>query len=497
MLAGRPLSDLALAMPNDAWMGNEYLSGGLLERLAKALGDQGVAYCQWKGQWSAHRWATGEGDVDLLVDHAAISKFRHLVGELGFKLTLPPGERQIAGVESYFGFDPVIPRLLHLHVYYRLVLGDYWKTTYSLPIERPMLDSAVASGGVFRVPSAAYQFLVFVLRMVLRQRSRPWHYARTRWVRGIRRQLDYLEETSDREALATAISQHLPSIDLNFFGRCVAALRGDLDPISRTLFLWQLHRRLRAHARRPPLMAQLGAALEKVLPLQLARSVVDGRMRPAGGGVVVALIGGDGAGKSTCTYQLGLWLSENFATMRGHLGNPPRTVLTLLVGGALKVEQALDRRLKRHRANVSDLVLLRHVCTARDCYRLYEKARRFAASGGIALCERYPVPQNRLLVGPRIPDLLSSQPSGLAQRLRDAEASYYDRILPPDALIVLRLDPELAVLRKPEEPADYVRARGRLVWETDWSATQAHVVDASRPLPEVLTHLKSIIWSVL
>jgi hypothetical protein len=62
---------------------------------------------------------------------------------------------------------------------------------------------------------------------------------------------------------------------------------------------------------------------------------------------------------------------------------------------------------------------------------------------------------------------------------------------------VLRLDPELAVRRKPDEPADYVRMRGQVVWDTDWSATEALVIDASRTLPEVLKQLKSIIWSAL
>jgi thymidylate kinase len=240
----------------------------------------------------------------------------------------------------------------------------------------------------------------------------------------------------------------------------------------------------------------MSAALEKALP-GLAGLMFDRRMRVAGGGTVVALIGGDGAGKSTCASELGQWLWDDFATMRAHLGNPPRSALTLAVGGALKLEQALDRWFRRRRPVVSLIELLRHLCTARDCYHLYQKVSRFAARGGIAICERYPVPENRLLVGPRIPELLSSHPGAIASFLRNAEVSYYRRILPPDLLIVLRLDPEIAVLRKVDEPADYVRTRGRVVWETDWSATQAHVVDASRTLPEVLRQLKSIIWSAL
>jgi thymidylate kinase len=70
-------------------------------------------------------------------------------------------------------------------------------------------------------------------------------------------------------------------------------------------------------------------------------------------------------------------------------------------------------------------------------------------------------------------------------------------MLRPDAICVLRLDPELAVQRKPDQNADVVRRHGRIIWETDWSSTGAHVVDASRPLPEVLQQLKAILWSIL
>ena len=146
---------------------------------------------------------------------------------------------------------------------------------------------------------------------------------------------------------------------------------------------------------------------------------------------------------------------------------------------------------------VSSLELFRHLCTARDRYRLYRKAQRLAVSGGIAVCERYPLRPDYVHVAPVIPTLMSTPAGRLVQWLRKVEASYYERILPPDVLFVLSLDPELAVLRKPEEPADYVRARGRMIQETDWTTAGAHLVDAGQPLPDVLRQLKTTIWSVL
>ena len=474
----------------------ELTKGCLLERLATALHRQGVVYCQWKGHWSGHRWAAGRGDVDLLVDRESMVRLRGVLEELGFKPALPAGERQLPGVESYFGHDPMVPRLLHLHLHYRLVLGDYWRTIYRLPVERAMLDAATP-GFPFKVPAPAYQYLVFVLRMVLRQRGRPLFPPRTRWLRGIQGQLDFLDGRSSREAVASILERHLPSVDLELFDRCRDSLRLEADRVERAAVRRALHRRLRAHARRPSLPALLVAMGEELLPSPARRSLIQTGLYLKSGGTVAALAGGDGAGKSTCARALSAWLEAEFPTLRAHLGRPPRSLLTLGVGGVLKLERAVYRWLRLPEPVGSPVELLRHVCTARDRQRLYEKVRRFAAAGGIAVCERYPISQDRILVGPCIPDLMGSAPSGIARSLRDLEAAYYERMLPPDVTFVLRLPPDVAVLRKPDEPADYVRARGQVVWDTDWTAIGAQVVDANRSFPEVLSELKSRLWSAL
>ena len=124
------------------------------------------------------------------------------------------------------------------------------------------------------------------------------------------------------------------------------------------------------------------------------------------------------------------------------------------------------------------------------------------------MCERYPIPENRLLVGPcwsrALHDASVDPAPGrsrvnvvwqrLVARLIDREATYYERIAAPDVVIVLQLDPALAVQRKPEEPADYVRRRAAVIWETDWSRTRAVVVDAAQPLPEVIARIKETVW---
>jgi thymidylate kinase len=216
----------------------------------------------------------------------------------------------------------------------------------------------------------------------------------------------------------------------------------------------------------------------------------------ASGGRILTLGGGDGAGKTTCAVQLHAWLSKDFATMRAHLGKPPKGLGTLGVGAALRMAKSFDRR--GESLAVRYLELLYHLATARDRYRLYRTVRRFTSQHGLAICERYPTPENADLVGPRIPKLANTVPLGrLARLLASMELGFYRRIEREDLLIVLKVDPETAVRRKTTEPPEYVRTRARLVLERDWSNTRARLVDATRPLPEVVAELKTLIWSAL
>jgi thymidylate kinase len=86
----------------------------------------------------------------------------------------------------------------------------------------------------------------------------------------------------------------------------------------------------------------------------------------------------------------------------------------------------------------------------------------------------------------------------LVAALAARERRYYERIAAPDVLIVLRVDPDLAVRRKEGvERESLVRPRAEEIWSLDWSASPALVVDADKPKDDVLRQVRSLIWSRL
>jgi thymidylate kinase len=133
---------------------------------------------------------------------------------------------------------------------------------------------------------------------------------------------------------------------------------------------------------------------------------------------------------------------------------------------------------------------------ARDRSRQHTKVRRAATRGEIVICDRYPIPDIKLMDGPRLARFETS-PHRSERLLARLERRYYDRILPPDVLLVLRVDPHKAATRKVEEDSDFVRIRANEVWELDWTRSAATVIDASQPLEDVVRKAKDVLWSRL
>jgi thymidylate kinase len=470
----------------------------LVVRLAATLHVAGVPYVQWKGQAKQTRWMSGEGDIDLLVDRSGEARFRQVLSDLGFRRADPPRAFQLAGIESYYGLDPATGRLIHVHAHYRLITGSLERTVYRLPIEHAALNSAIPAG-VFRVPAPEFELIAFAVRMAQRHTLRDaLRRQDPPWLAGIQAELQGLRREANGLAVAEILAADLPSLNRPFIEACLDSLAPGSSRWGRLRVRWELDRRMRAHARRPPLAMILSRVARRARALGGGRGEGMAGKHRAHGGTVIALVGGDGAGKSTCAEAVRAWLAGDLALLHAHLGRPPRSLVTLAVGAVCRLARVLGvgAATDDEQARTSGyLAALRDVCTARDRYRLYAKARQFALAGGIALCERYPIPENQALSGPRLDAY--AVPLGrtrLGRRLAALEAWYYRQILPPDLLIVLRVDPEVAVRRKTTEPAEYVRARSRLVWNTDWRGTGAHVVDAGRPLADVVADLKAVLW---
>ena len=454
----------------------------LVARLCGVLRDEGIRYCHWKSTIALDRSARGENDLDLLIGATDAQRFAEILRRLGFKEAI--ASRPFPGVIHAYGLDEATGRLVHVHAQYALVIGDDMTKNIRLPIEDAFLASAV-HGPLFATPSTEFEFVLLVIRMVLKRAT--WDavaVSHGNLTRSERREFDDLSTRADPDAAWRIVDEHLRTIDRELWDRCILTVRGDAPMAFRVRTAHDLQRALRSCSRRgngADTMLRLSrrakaVALRSVLGRPPERKQLDT------GGTLIAIVGGDGSGKSTVVRGLRRSFGDAIRTVDIHMGKPPRSVAARLIRAGLAP--------LRGRGYAS---LAWDVLAARDRYRAYRKARRLASNGTIVICDRFPLADMTAMDGPRARTVARTAPH-LARALARREARYYRSILPPDLVVVLRVHPDVAVVRKTEEDASYVHERAEAIWRHEWSDPNVIVIDASKGPDEVLAEVRSSVW---
>jgi thymidylate kinase len=496
------------------WLGESLSSSSVplysVVKLCETLQAEEIDYCHWKSNAAIDRSASGENDLDLLVSRADVQRFINILFKLGFKEADALHEDQLPGVLNFYGYDEISGQFVHVHAHFQLVLGQDFTKNYRLPIERAYLDSAVQAD-LFRLPSPEFEFVVFIIRMVLKHSTLDTILMRHGYLSASeRRELEFLLSPVILEKSYALLEQHLPFIDRSLFKACVEALQPGCSLWKRVRVGQQLQNSLRSCARRPQIVDALLKLRRRLIQPILSRLHLRvSRKRMTSGGLMISILGGDGSGKTTVVNELYQKFSSEFDAIKVHMGKPRWSLITIIVRGIVKIgrsvgfypfvkegsEPSLD--------TTSPLFpgypwLIREVCTARDRYLDYKRARRFATNGGLVICDRFPLRQIKIMDGPQVERVtLGMKSNSLIRFLARLEQHYYQQIMLPDLMIVLRADPEICVQRKTDETPDSVRSRSREIWDLNWCGTPAHVVDASRPKSEVLSEVLNLAWSHL
>jgi thymidylate kinase len=470
----------------------------VVRELCQALESEGVGYCHWKSNAFLDRSRTAQNDLDLLVRRADAELFTAIAHRLSFKQAENPA-RSLPGVSNYYGYDRAADRFVHIHAHYQLIVGDDLTKNYRLPLENAFLDNAVLDGE-FRVPPRELELIALVIRLTLKHST--WDALVTRRAKisaRAREEVAFLRARVDDEVLYRLLQEHLPFVAPQSFAACMRSLEGTSAARARVRAGQRLAAELAGCARRSraadvrlKLWRQAAGTARGALKRRPARK------RFVAGGALVAVVGGDGAGKSTVVEGLSNWLSKNFAVTKVHLGKPRRSLTTVAVEAVATPSLAALALAGRRAPPSSRVRMVVTVARARDRYIAYRNARRIATNGGLVICDRFPLPQISLMDAPRVRRAVApGVQNGIVPRLAALEERYYRALTAADVLIVLRVDPEIAVARKPEEAPEFVRARWREIWDVDWDAVPAHVVDASRSAAEVLSDAKALVWSEL
>ena len=325
------------------------------------------------------------------------------------KITSQPWARY-PGVEDWLMFDAASGALLHLHVHYRLVTGLKRVKHLILPWDELLLKNSRkhrATG--WPVPAAEMELLILAVRIWAKM---PPHrrLVAARIPDHICTELDWLRQQVSADCLLKRTGELELKADAGALRRLVGG--GD-DTV--LLLAKSFNAQLRHHFR-----MSWGSALVTSGTLgckRVAAKIWEHHISPArigktldGPGCMIAVIGSDGAGKSTLCADLNDWLRYKLDAHLLYMGSGDGR--TGWLNGVRRKASNYYKKSKVHKNTAAkqapsgffsrayrlfDLLLMRRKI------RLLRRGRNMAESGSIILTDRYPQDQVMAISdGPRL-----------------------------------------------------------------------------------------------
>jgi thymidylate kinase len=488
-----------------------------LPLLIAALEDfyrQEISYCYWKSRKRLPAVLHGDGDLDILVSEADHARAQTALIERGFRrLTCAFGQDH-PSMESFIGFDEHSGRLVHVHLYSRLIVGEPLFPNYRLPWENTLLSRAISHQSLpTRLLDPASEALLLMVRSCVElspldpvalkhRRTKQDRFASD--LKSLRRAVDreelrYLADDLLGEDIADMVVDVLDQANLS---ESLARLRPHMRRRLAALRAYNaLEARLRAAAR--ALLHTFGKTNKAYLNLPRPW-----RRRCPGGGRMIAIMGVDGSGKSTALAMTRAWLGSEIDVLPIYFGTGDgRPSLFLL---PFKLLIPLFSRLIKSRPKGSShgqvsgapptvpytiFMTVWATLVALEKRHKLLAARRAVNRGLVVITDRYP--QNEIISfndGPLLPRL-----AHVPRWLRRFESNAYAlaTLLKPDLVVKLLVSPRTAAEREPDMDLDVIRDRIESLGRLTLSGAPTVLIDAEKPLADVHRDLRQAIWRAL
>lgn len=492
----------------------------LATRLAKEAQDAGLILCHWKSNQRLYLSVQGKTDLDMSIPPEQEPRLRVLLKDLGFIEFRPRPWQHYPGVTDWLGADPVTGTMLHLHLHTRLLTGAKAIKEQDLPwLELMNTEVAPDPATGINIPPKAFEAHLLLTREAIKSQNLRGKILNLKGGNPVARESRVemtwlLNQCSDEE-----------------IERWGVMLWGSerwkrMKPDFKDKILWSdapFHR-LRTEISTALAPYRSGTVLGhsvRFITMRLTRYVhvfqswrnsttrsgkhVIGHRAP-----IIAVVGSDGAGKSTVTADLLKWLSRKADVTTVYFGTNHRWFRRLR-SGILRMKPSRKAVRLRSRSNRQStttiqsrssfplwLQAVKWAAMARVRLHLQRKAQRLSRNGTIILADRYP--QTEVKGTYDGPSRLDIAGLGLLGRLLQSyEHRVYQKLAStqPDLVIKLIAPLEVALKRKPGHGPDAIAAKVELTKNIMFGGAPIVEIDAAKPLDEVLIEVRRHVWSAV
>jgi thymidylate kinase len=496
----------------------------MVRNLIRRLEREAILYCHWKSNEHLKAALCGDTDLDMLFEEGKQARIVALLRQVGFARFRSIWFRRYPAIEDFIGIDPEKGKVVHVHAHFQLVLGEKLVKSYRLPWESELLRTRVwdQEHEIYR-SDATWEMLLLVVREAIKLTGGWQHAGQDPSVRsGANREMTWLKERVPPQDLgelaATYCGPHSRRAIDRLYREGLSS--SALEELRRLVLPgFQRYRRLSpgqaagiglVRKLSYPLSCGLRKTILPTLPIQ--RTVL-------GDGLIIAVLGADGSGKSTVATEVTKELSRKVAVMRLYMGsgNGSSSILRWPLCAVSRCLGRVSGNRVRHVGQKPGVQEGRPAWTLRKVlgrtFHLtwalalaWEKRTKLKRAwqarrkGILVVCDRFPQADiEGYNDGPLLGHLSESRLPFL-RWLGSWERSSYERTAryPPD--LVLRLLGPVEVLgrRRPGmDPARIHRKQEGIRAVRFPRSTSVVEIDAGQPLEEVVARAMSAVGSMI
>jgi thymidylate kinase len=456
--------------------------------------------------------------LDLLVDQSQDARFESILGELGYKRFISQAWASYPGIEDWIGFDRDTGKLVHMHLYYQLMLGTRFVKEYHLPWENLILESAIKDSEyeVF-IADPNLELILLCVQIGLNNALSDFGSfipGQRPLTKGINEKISFLMKRIDEYSILKFAQDRFGEQDGTLFASTI--LQGNFQNpenlhqvktlVNKSLYRYRRNDQVKVAAIfTSRAIGYLMARAKRKLKLN---SNTGKRMENQGS--IIAFIGSDGSGKSTLSDELQQWLAWKIDSNKIYLGSGDGSLdvpVRLLKSLALKSQtekgnngsKGSSQGNKNFRGETSYLKevasCLLDLSITNQRYRKLIEANQARTKGSILITDRYP--QNQFVGiydGPRV--ARKNTGSRLRKYFSGLEEKKYQEIIKiaPDIVFKLHVPLDVAMQRKPDHNVENIKQKAEITSQLRFAESKVVDIDASQPLIEVLNSVKQVVW---
>ena len=490
----------------------------MLQSIIKMLSyfeTENIKYCHWKSNEHIQESLNGDTDLDMIFNPSQRREIEIILDRCGLKRFRATTLMQYNAIEDFIGFDKETAKIWHLHLHYRLTIGEKHLKGYTLPWTEYLLNRrSLDETGAIYCSNPIDEHLLLLIRMALKLR---WRDYGKKIGRDDIAELNWLEErTNNDEIIATA--QKLLSEDFVKETRklleCNLENENQLFKLQRILRkdlkIFSSYNKATSYLKRSQreLFWFVGGVKRRI---GWSSTTANRRISPSGGSVI-AILGCDGAGKSTSISYMEKEFGKKLDVYNTYLGSgdgsssllrKPMKLVARRVGGkglGQVVNKELDsgRKISLKSRLYSYAKIFWAVALAAKKKKKIKKITRARNNGLLVLVDRYPqIEIPGYGDGPLLTRYLEDQ-SGVLKKIADWEFEIYKSAYnnPPDLLVKLMVPTEIAILRKPEMTAEEIENKKVVVRKIQMSGNSVEI-DTFQEMKVSLGQVMYEIWKVI